>query len=72
MPRCLRRAGAPRAVYGEHEALIMLDGQVYAGELPRRALSMVREWLALHRDELAADWALALAKKPLNPIDPLE
>ena len=60
------------AVYGEHEALITLDGKVYAGDLPRRALSMVREWLALHRDEVAADWALALAKKPLNPIEPLE
>ena len=60
------------AVYGEHEALITLDGKVYAGDLPRRALSLVREWLALHRDELADDWALALAKKPLKSIDPLE
>lgn len=41
-------------------------------EHPVRALSLVREWLALHRDELAQDWALAMAKKPLNPIDPLE
>lgn len=49
-----------------------LNGKVYAGDLPRRALSLVREWLALHRDELAADWELAMAKKPLNPIDPLE
>jgi hypothetical protein len=32
----------------------------------------VREWLALHRDELAEDWALALEKKPLKPIAPLE
>ncbi len=60
------------AVYGEHEALITLDGKVYAGDLPHRALSLVREWLALHRDELAEDWMLALAKKPLKSIDPLE
>lgn len=60
------------AVYGEYEALITLDGQIYAGDLPRRALSLVREWLALHRDELADDWQRALAKQPLNPIDPLE
>lgn len=40
------------AVYGEYEALITLDGKVYAGKLPGRALS--------------------LAKKPLNPIAPLE
>ena len=60
------------AVYGEHEALITLDGQLYAGSLPSRALSMVREWLAMHRAELAENWALAQARRPLNLIDPLE
>jgi len=49
-----------------------MDGKVYAGSLPGRALSMVREWMALHRNEIEADWNLAQQKKPLNPIDPLE
>ncbi len=60
------------AIYGEHEALITLDGSVYAGNLPRRALSLVREWLAVHRVELQTNWELAQEKKPLNLIDPLE
>lgn len=60
------------AVYGEHEALITLDGAVYAGDLPSRALSLVREWLALHRPELETDWQLAQQKKPLQAIEPLE
>ena len=60
------------AVYGDHEALVGFDGKVLVGSLPGRALSMVREWLALHRDELEADWTLAVARKPLNPIEPLE
>jgi hypothetical protein len=60
------------AVYAEYEALVTLDGAVYAGSLPSRALSMVREWLALHRAELETDWQLAQQKKPLNPIKPLE
>lgn len=60
------------AVYGEHEALITLDGKVYSGALPTRALSLVREWLASHRDEIAADWELAMARRPLNQIEPLE
>jgi hypothetical protein len=51
------------AVYGEFEALITLDGKVYSGSLPGRALSLVHEWLALHRDDIAADWMLAMAKK---------
>lgn len=60
------------AVYGEHEASITLDGRIYAGDLPKRALSLVREWLALHRDELADDWQRAQSKQPINPIEPLE
>lgn len=60
------------AVYGEHEALITLDGAVYAGALPGRALSLVREWLALHWSELETDWLLAQQKRPLKPIVPLE
>lgn len=60
------------AVYGEYEALITLDGGVYSGDLPRRALSLVREWLAVHREELAEDWELAQFKKPLKSINPLE
>ena len=60
------------AVYGNDEALITLDGRVYAGHLSGRALSMVREWLALHREEIAANWRLATEKKSLNLIEPLE
>jgi hypothetical protein len=33
---------------------------------------MVREWMALHRNEIEVDWNLAQQKKPLHPIDPLE
>jgi hypothetical protein len=35
------------ACYGEHEALISLSGKVIGGSLPRRALSLVFEWLAI-------------------------
>jgi hypothetical protein len=33
---------------------------------------MVREWLAVPRAEIETDWALAKARKPINPIAPLE
>ena len=39
---------------------------------PRPALTLVLEWLKLHRDELLADWKLAQERKPLRKIDPLE
>ena len=60
------------AVYGEHEALITFDGAVYAGSLPGRALSMVREWLALHRAELGANWQRAQQRVAIESIAPLE
>jgi len=59
--------------YGEFEALIEVNTlAVYLGELPRRALALVLEWAALHRDELRQDWQLAKAGQLPRPIDPLE
>ncbi|MES2771380.1 MAG: DUF4160 domain-containing protein [Pseudomonadota bacterium] len=52
--------------------MITLEGKVYSGSLPSRALSLVREWLVLRRDDIADDWELAMARKPLKPIEPLE
>ena len=60
------------ALYGEHEALVSLDGAVLAGKLPRRALSMVLEWLAMHRTELVDNWTRAQQRKPPQPIEPLD
>jgi hypothetical protein len=45
-------------------------GQV-RGRFPPRALGLVVEWYHLHRGELLADWHLAVAKKPLQKIEPL-
>ena len=58
--------------YGEHEALITIaDAEVFAGRLPARALSMVKEWAGLHREELNQDWESARQALPLNRIEPL-
>ncbi|MSP53941.1 MAG: DUF4160 domain-containing protein [Gammaproteobacteria bacterium] len=42
------------------------------GKIPRRALSMVLEWLALNRDELFENWTNCKARKLLLTIEPLE
>jgi len=60
------------AKYGGHEILISLDGIILDGEIPRRALSMVLEWLALHRQELLENWVRCKERKPLLLIEPLE
>ena len=61
------------AIYGEYGAGVAIEtGDVLSGRLPPRALRLVREWLALHREELTHDWALARRKEPLQAIAPLE
>jgi len=58
--------------YGEEEALIVIaDGHVYAGSLPRRALRLVREWRRLHEDELRRVWERAARHEDPGSIDPL-
>lgn len=61
------------ARYGEHEAVIAIsNGEVIDGWLPPRALGLVQEWRARHRDDLAEDWNLARERRMLKPIQPLE
>jgi len=60
------------ATYGEHAAQIELVSlRVLNGSLPPRALRLVREWAALHTDELAENWERAQALEPLVAIDSL-
>jgi hypothetical protein len=45
------------ALYGEYMSSIAIEtGKVVEGDLPGKALALVREWLDLHRDELMAMW----------------
>jgi hypothetical protein len=61
------------AQYGEFEALFEIETlAILRGELPRRALALVLEWAALHRQELRTDWELARSGTPLQPIAPLD
>ena len=61
------------AFYGEYDVAIAIsDGSVIAGEFPKRALSHVREWRALHTGELADDWELSRKRLTPNKIAPLE
>lgn len=60
------------ATYGEQEALILIgSGDLYQGQLSRRALRLVQEWEELHRTELMTNWELARHAQPLLAIAPL-
>jgi hypothetical protein len=58
--------------YGGDDATFSIeDGSVLAGKLPPRQTRLVQAWIELRRDELAADWKLAINGATLLPIDPL-
>lgn len=60
------------ARYAEFEASISIgDGEILAGELPRKQLRLVQAWIELHRDELLADWELAMHGEIPYKIAPL-
>jgi len=60
------------AAYGGQVAAFSIqDLSLMEGSLPRRVISMVLEWAFEHRQELLADWELAMARRPLRKIPPL-
>jgi hypothetical protein len=60
------------AKYAEFEASISIeDGEILAGELPRKQLRLVQAWIELHRDELKANWDLSIAGENPYKIPPL-
>jgi hypothetical protein len=60
------------AKYAEFEASISIaEGEILAGNLPRKQLRLVQAWIELHCDELMADRELALAGENPYKITPL-
>ena len=57
---------------GQRAVFSINDLRLLDGKLPQRVTALVLEWAFQHRTELMQDWELAAAKKPLQPIPPLE
>lgn len=61
------------AVYQGEEVQINIETlAVMNGSMPRRALALVLEWAALHRDELRQAWDLASQNQEPSKIEPLD
>jgi hypothetical protein len=39
--------------------------------MPRAKMKLLQAWIVLHKDELMADWKLAMTGEKLYPIEPL-
>jgi hypothetical protein len=59
--------------YQDEETVIsILDGAVLEGTLKINKMKLVEAWIEIHRDELLADWDLAIKGETIFKIDPLK
>ena len=60
------------ARFQEREASFsIVDGAMLAGEIPAAKAKLVQAWIEIHREELVANWELAVNGQHPFPIDPL-
>jgi len=58
--------------YQDREAVISIpDAKVLAGRLPPAKMRLVIAWIEIHKDELVADWELAVSGQQPYKIEPL-
>lgn len=58
--------------YAEFTAVIAIENlQMLQGDLPKNKLRLVMAWMEIHREDLMANWHLAVNGEPLFRIDPL-
>lgn len=61
------------AMYAGDEAVFGIESaEVIDGSLPRRQTRLVQAWIEIRREELMADWSLAVKGQPVFHIDPLK
>jgi hypothetical protein len=58
--------------YQEYEVVVSIpDGDILQGEIPSRKMKLLQAWMEIHKDELIADWELAVSGEQPYKIDPL-
>jgi hypothetical protein len=59
--------------YGGDKAVFSIeDGKLLAGKFPNSKTRLVHAWIEIHREELNADWKLAVNSEEVFKIDPLK
>ena len=61
------------ARYQNEEIILSIpDGVILSGKLTPAKLKLVQAWIEIHRDDLMADWQLAVNGQEVFKIDPLK
>ena len=59
--------------YQDEEAVISIpDGELIQGGIKPNKMKLVQAWIEIHRDELMANWELAVNGEAIFRIDPLK
>jgi hypothetical protein len=59
--------------YGELEAIYKIpDGSLLEGSLPANKEKLVQAWIEIHKEDLMANWQLAVDGNTIFKIDPLK
>ncbi len=56
---------------GQGASFSILDGSLLSGEIPSAKARLVQAWIEIRREDLMADWELAINGQSLFPVDPL-
>lgn len=57
---------------GDRAVFSITDGDVIAGSIPSNKTQLVKAWIEIHREELSADWELAVNGQEIFRIEPLK
>ncbi len=58
--------------YQDDEVIISIpDGGILEGSIPSPKMKLVAAWIEIHKDELMADWTLAVQGQSVFKIEPL-
>jgi len=61
------------AEYAEERAVFsIVDGTILAGKFTNSKTRLVQAWIEIHREELTADWQLAVNGEEVFKIEPLK
>lgn len=59
--------------YADSEVIVAIpDGTVLEGSIPSAKMKLLQAWIEIHKDELMANWHLAVSGEPPYKIDPLK
>jgi len=56
---------------GQEVVVSIPDGDVLEGKIPSSKMKLLQAWVEIHKDELMADWELAVSGEHPYKIDPL-